>query len=137
MIPGSKLNGKVSIPHFLRSTQSNLSLSATADPRCYHGDLRISTGLALLHGLNSIIPYAAHVKVPLRIVHGSNDRVTDHTRSIEFVDAVIDAGHVHDVTCEIYEGYEHLMLKVGVDAQDDEKRQRVLRDMESWFVERV
>jgi acylglycerol lipase len=79
--------------------------------------------------------------VPLRIVHGSNDRTTDHSRSVEFVKAVLDAGHAYghdpDASCQIYQGYEHVMLKVGIDEADDEKRQRVLRDLESWFAARV
>jgi acylglycerol lipase len=111
------------------------------DPRCYHGNLRISTGLSLLRGFTSLLPSAARLNVPLRVVHGSNDRATDHSRSIEFVKAVQDAGraygHDPDASCEIYQGYEHVMLKVGSDAADDEKRQRVLRDSESWFAARV
>lgn len=111
------------------------------DPRCYHGNLRIATGLSLLRGLGSLLPSAARLNVPLRIVHGSNDRATDHSRSVEFVKAVKDAGraydHTPDASCEVYQGYEHVMLKVGVDAADDEKRQCVLKDMESWFAARV
>lgn len=79
--------------------------------------------------------------MPLRIVHGSNDRATDHARSVEFVKAVVDAGRAYgcdpDASCEVYQGYEHVMMKVGIDAADDEKRQRVLRDLESWLAARV
>lgn len=45
--------------------------------------------------------------------------------------------HVPDAKCVIYEGYEHCMLKVGIDEADDEKRQRVLKDMKAWLEERV
>lgn len=81
------------------------------------------------------------LNVPLRIVHGAKDRATDHTRSVEFVQAVKNTGraydHVPDASCEIYEGYEHVMLKVGYDKEDDVKRQVVLRDMEGWFAARA
>jgi len=111
------------------------------DSRCYHGDLRIATGLSLLRGFSSLLPSAARFNVPLRIVHGSKDRATDHSRSVEFVKAVVDAGraygHEPDATCQIYQNYEHVMLKVGIDTADDEKRQRVLKDLERWLVTRV
>lgn len=74
-------------------------------------------------------------------MHGEKDRATDHFRSVEFVKAVVTAakgyGHVADAECEIYAGYEHVMLKVGVDREDDKKRQAVLDDMEKWFYARV
>lgn len=108
---------------------------------CYHGVVRIATGLSLLRGLNSLLPSASLLNVPIRIVHGSKDRVTDHGRSVEFINAVKNAGraydHIPDASVTIYQGYEHVMLKVGVDAQDDAKRQAVLRDLESWIAERA
>lgn len=112
-----------------------------ADNMCYHGDLRIATGLSLLLGLNALIPSASVLNVPIRIVHGGKDRATDHSRSVLFIQAVINAGraydHTPDASCQIYEDYEHVMLKVGNDKEDDERRQVVLRDMEGWISERV
>ena len=76
---------------------------------------------------------AASFTTPFRIIHGNHDRVTSHLHSVKFLEA---AGS-RDKELEIYEGYEHVMMKVGVDEKDDEQRQRVLKDMETWFLQRV
>ncbi|KAF9506660.1 hypothetical protein BS47DRAFT_1352545 [Hydnum rufescens UP504] len=102
-----------------------------ADERSYRGNMRIATGFALLEGSSALLNSAPSLSVPLRIVHGSHDRATDHRRSVEFYKST------PDVQCKIYEGYEHVMLKVGVDAADDAKRQAVLADMENWLSEKL
>lgn len=79
------------------------------------------------------MPIAPSFTTPLRIVHGSHDRATDHQRSVEFAEKVASK----DKSYEVYEGYEHVMLKVGVDQKDDEKRERVLADMAKWLGERI
>ena len=61
------------------------------------------------------------------------DRVTSHHHSVEFYEA---AGS-KDKELKIYEGYEHVMLKVGIDQEDDEKRQRALLDLETWLLKRA
>jgi acylglycerol lipase len=103
--------------------------------------MRIATGFALLEGSAAVLKSAPSLSVPLRIVHGSHDRATDHRRSVEFVQAIVAATAEHerkpDVQCKIYEGYEHVMLKVGVDDADDAKRQAVLADMENWLSEKL
>ncbi|KAF8315833.1 alpha/beta-hydrolase [Clavulina sp. PMI_390] len=123
------------------SDDPRVEADAEADPRTYTGYLRISTGFALLFGLNTLIPSASVLNCPVRIVHGSRDRVTDHKRSIEFINAVNDAaaksGRKVDAACEIYDGYEHVMMKVGYDPDDDVKRQVVLKDMNEWMAERM
>lgn len=73
---------------------------------------------------------AASFTTPFRIIHGNHDRVTSHHHSIKFHEA---AGS-QSKELEIYEGCEHVMLKVGIDKTDDEQRQRVLKDMETWFL---
>jgi acylglycerol lipase len=76
---------------------------------------------------------AASFTTPFRIIHGDHDRATSHRHSIKFFEA---AGS-QDKELEIYEGYEHVMTKVGVDEKDDEKRQRVLKDMGTWLLKRI
>ncbi len=103
--------------------------------------MRVATGFALLEGLGALLPTASKVDFRLRISHGAKDRATDHRRSVDFVAAVKAAAKEHDrpvdVECQIWDGYEHVMLKVGRDEEDDAKRQAVLADMEQWFSERV
>ena len=94
-----------------------------------------------MEGSIALLLSAPSLSVPFRIVHGSHDRTTDHKRSVEFVQAIVTAAkayeHVPDAQCKIYEGYEHVMLKVGIDEADDAKRQVILADMEVWLSERL
>ena len=106
----------------------------TADPRGYHGNIRIATGLTMLLFMTYLTPeVAASFTTPFRIIHGNHDRVTSHQHSVKFHEA---AGS-QEKELEVYEGYEHVMLKVGVDEKDDEQRQRALMDMEAWLLKRV
>jgi alpha-beta hydrolase superfamily lysophospholipase len=90
-------------------------------------------GLAFLVGLDAVMTNAANFRTPIRIAHGSLDRVTDHRRSPEFINNCSST----DKQCKIYEGYQHAMLKVGYDEEDDIKRQVVLADAEKWLGERL
>jgi len=78
---------------------------------------------------------------PFRIVHGTNDRVTSYKLSEAFVSACKTdekiVGKPRDQELVLFEDYEHIMLKVGVDGEDDEKRQKVLKDMEAWLETRA
>ncbi|OXG93101.1 lysophospholipase [Cryptococcus neoformans A2-102-5] len=103
-----------------------------ADPLCYHGMLRVGTGLACLEGMIELQDRAEEINVPIRLVHGNKDRATSHKGTLRLFDRLPN----EDKEIEIYDGYEHVMLKLGVDAMDDEKRQRVLADWRSWLVQR-
>ncbi|KZT38508.1 alpha/beta-hydrolase [Sistotremastrum suecicum HHB10207 ss-3] len=104
-----------------------------ADPRTYHGNLRISTGLSLLQGLTHLSLRAPLFRTPLRILHGSNDRVTSPLSSQKFVK---DCGTAEgEKSIGVWEGYEHVMMRVGRrDVEgDDRGRERVLEDMVGWL----
>lgn len=106
----------------------------TADPRGYHGYLRIATGLTVRACTSYLTQTVATAfNTPFRIIHGNHDRVTSHHYSVKFYEA---AGS-QDKEVGIYEGYEHVMTKVGVDQKDDEQRQRTLKDMETWLLKRA
>ncbi|WRT67175.1 uncharacterized protein IL334_004141 [Kwoniella shivajii] len=72
------------------------------------------------------------INVPIRLVHGNKDRATTHIGTLKLFDRLPN----EDKEIEIFDGYEHVMLKVGIDAKDDEKRQRVLADWRSWLLQR-
>ncbi|KAJ9100231.1 hypothetical protein QFC20_005508 [Naganishia adeliensis] len=103
------------------------------DPLTYQGKLRASTGLSLLHGLNQLAKRAEEITLPIRIVHGDHDRATSHLATMSFSDRIASK----DKELKIYEGYEHVMCKVGIDEDDDHKRQAVLKDWKSWLLKRV
>ncbi|WVQ98766.1 hypothetical protein IAU59_005897 [Kwoniella sp. CBS 9459] len=103
-----------------------------ADPLCYSGMLRIGTGLAALEGMLELERRAEEINAPIRLVHGNKDRATSHLGTLRIFDRLPN----EDKEIEIYDGYEHVMLKVGIDEADDEKRQRVLADWRSWLLQR-
>lgn len=55
-----------------------------ADPQTYHGNLRVATGLQLLHGMYHLRSAMAHFKMPVLLCHGKRDRVTEWQGSEEF-----------------------------------------------------
>ncbi|WOO84476.1 Caffeoylshikimate esterase [Vanrija pseudolonga] len=103
-----------------------------ADPLCYHGLLRVGTGLSLLDGMIEVQKDAEGIDAPIRLVHGNADRATSYHGTEKLFARLPNK----DKQITIYDGYEHVMLKVGIDAADDEKRQRVLADWRSWLIER-
>ncbi|KAK1924824.1 Alpha/Beta hydrolase protein [Papiliotrema laurentii] len=103
-----------------------------ADPLCYHGWLRVATGFSLLSGMTELDKSAEKIDIPIRIIHGSSDRVTSHLGTQKLFNRLPNK----DKQFEVYEGYEHVMLRIGHDEKDDEERQRVLADWESWLLER-
>ncbi|ORY27166.1 lysophospholipase [Naematelia encephala] len=102
------------------------------DPLCYHGYLRVGTGLSLLDGMLELQRRAEEIDIPIRLVHGSADRATSHVGTLKLFDRLPN----EDKEVEVFEGYEHVMLKVGRDEQDDQKRQRVLEDWRNWLLKR-
>ncbi|KAI9638156.1 lysophospholipase [Dioszegia hungarica] len=103
-----------------------------ADPICYHGLLRVATGLSCLEGMDELMARAKEIDAPIKIIHGSSDRATSHLGTLKLFGMLPH----EDKEIEIYEGYEHVMTKVGIDAADDAKRQRVLADWLSWMTKR-
>ncbi|GAA6031179.1 hypothetical protein JCM8097_004045 [Rhodosporidiobolus ruineniae] len=100
-----------------------------ADPQTYHGKLRIATGLAILQGLTDVNAKMEHLKVPFLLCHGTGDRVTSPSGS----QALHTLASSPDKSLELYEGYEHILLRKGRDEEDDGRRQRVLGDMRGWL----
>ncbi len=84
---------------------------------------------------------AAHSAI--RLIHGTSDRATSPAATQRLFHRLPH----EDKEFELYEGYEHgegcevapltaVMLKVGIDEADDEKRQRVLKDWTEWLLAR-
>ncbi|ODO03330.1 lysophospholipase [Cryptococcus wingfieldii CBS 7118] len=99
---------------------------------CYHGMLRVGTGLACLEGMTELEKRAHEIDVPIRLVHGNKDRATSHEGTLRLFDRLLN----DDKELEIYDGYEHVMLRLGSNEEDDKQRQKVLDDMRSWLLQR-
>ncbi|KAG0149610.1 hypothetical protein CROQUDRAFT_653436 [Cronartium quercuum f. sp. fusiforme G11] len=103
-----------------------------ADPQTYHGNVRIATGLAILKALLFTDRYMAEITLPFRVMHGDCDRVT----SVEGSKRFFQVAKSVDKEIRVYSRTEHIMLRVGRDESDDQKRQEILSEMIDW-IERI
>ncbi|KAJ9127780.1 hypothetical protein QFC24_000063 [Naganishia onofrii] len=122
-------------PLDLISDDARVPAEFRQDPMNYTGKLRIATGIALLNAFTETVDNAAFTKTPIRLLHGDSDRTTSHKASMEYMEKVTSA----DKSIKIYEGYQHVMVKV-VDGQSEEadfaKNSAVLNDWKTWLLER-
>ncbi|SPO19723.1 uncharacterized protein UTRI_00114_B [Ustilago trichophora] len=104
------------------------------DPLTYKGKVRISTGLAILDGIDDLASKAHLITCPLTIHHGANDRVTDPNGSKEFFKKV--GTKDDEKSIKIWPGYEHVMMKhvEGMSEEDTEKTRAVLTEIGDWLV---
>ncbi|CDZ96466.1 Lysophospholipase [Phaffia rhodozyma] len=108
-------------------------ISFLLNPQPYHGPLRIGTGLAIAQGIDDLAPRAKEIRLPIKVIHGSADRITSPEGSKDFFERVSS----QDLEFEIWPGYEHVMMKVGYDREDDQPRQKTLESWYAWIAERV
>ncbi|KAM0750727.1 lysophospholipase [Meredithblackwellia eburnea MCA 4105] len=99
------------------------------DPGTYHGKLRVGTGLAILRAIDNLNREMSHLTVPFALFHGTGDRVTSYKGS----EKLYKEASSTDKKLFLYEGYEHILVRVGKDEKDDYRRQRVLGDMLQWL----
>jgi len=100
-----------------------------SDPQSYHGNLRISTGLAILTAFIETTERAKEIDIPFKVLHGTGDRVTSYHGSERLYAEAIST----DKEIQLFEGYEHVLLRKGKDAKDDVRRQIVLQSMLDWL----
>ncbi|SPC65088.1 uncharacterized protein UHOD_00136 [Ustilago sp. UG-2017b] len=107
------------------------------DPLTYKGKVRVSTGLAILDGIDDLAEKAHLITCPLTIHHGANDRVTDPNGSKQFYEKL--GTPEGEKKIKIWEGYEHVMMKhvEGMSKEDTEKTMVVLREIGDWLVEQA
>jgi hypothetical protein len=133
------------------SPAARVEISFLANPQPYHGPLRIATGLTIANALVDFERFAPELTVPIKAIHGADDRITDPKSTERFIGLVSSA----DKEVEIWPGYEvrrpslrpplswklessrlvcllkqHVMNAVGYDHEMDAPRQKTLQ---SWF----
>ncbi|PWZ02965.1 alpha/beta-hydrolase [Testicularia cyperi] len=104
------------------------------DPMTYKGKVRISTGLAILDGIDDLAAKAHLIQCPIAIHHGENDRVTDPKGSLSFFERI--STKPDQKTIKIWPGYEHVMMKhvQGMSEDDSKKTKAVLHEIADWLV---
>lgn len=81
---------------------ARVELSFLLNPQSYHGPLRIATGLTIANSLVGFEKHAAEIEVPIKAIHGADDRITNPKSTEQFIR---DCKSV-DKEVEIWPGYE-------------------------------
>jgi acylglycerol lipase len=96
------------------------------DPLIYKGGLRARTGYIILQNSLDLIDHAEAFAMPLLVMHGTADEVTDPEGSHLLFDAASSA----DKTLMLYDGFYHELL-------NDRGSEQVVEDLVGWLDERA
>lgn len=102
------------------------------DPQVCHCRVRAATGLAILKALLFTDKYMGEITLPFRVMHGDSDRVT----SVDGSKKLFELAKSKDKDIMICPRTEHIMLRIGRDKIDDQKRQLIICEMLNW-IERI
>ena len=92
------------------------------DPLNYTGKISARLGAELLNEIQSLPAQISKITLPILIMHGSADRLSDPASSKTLFDGVSSK----DKTLKYYEGFYHEIF-------NDAQRQQVFADMEEWL----
>jgi alpha-beta hydrolase superfamily lysophospholipase len=92
------------------------------DPLNYTGKLSARVGAELLKTMEMLQSRLSEITLPLLIMQGSQDRISDPSSSKLLFDGVSSK----DKTMKIYEGFYHEIF-------NDPERQQVFSDIEAWL----
>lgn len=92
------------------------------DPLVYTGKLRARWGAELLKTMNKLQSTISELSLPILILQGTADRISDPSGSKMLFDGVGSK----DKTLKLYEGFYHEIF-------NDPERQQVFLDMENWL----
>ena len=92
------------------------------DPLNYRAGVPARTGQELITAMNRIQVQMGTITLPILIMHGSGDKMTDPGGSQELYDAVSSK----DKTIKLYNGFYH-------EIHNDPEKQQVLDDIINWI----
>ncbi len=96
------------------------------DPLVYRGKIRARMGAELIRTTRELPARLGEIKLPILIMHGSEDRLSDPAGSRILYEHVGS----EDKTLKIYEGYYH-------EIYNEPEREQVFKDMEEWLSSRI
>ena len=96
------------------------------DPLVYHGRLPVRTGAEILRAGRLIRRRAVALELPLLVLHGTDDVITNAPASRQFFDNVV----ARDKTLKIYDGLYH-------DLFHEPEKEQVTADLIVWLEARV
>jgi acylglycerol lipase len=92
------------------------------DPLNYTGKLSARVGAELLKTMDQLRSSIAELSLPILIMHGTGDRISDPSSS----QMIYDGASSRDKTLKLYDGFYHEIF-------NDPGRQQVFSDMENWL----
>ena len=108
------------------SRRREVVLQNQRDPFVYQPAAPVRTGAALIEGAAEAQREAPFVRVPLLVMHGSADGITDPAGSRRFVESARSS----DKTLQVYPGLYH-------DLWNEPERAKLTRDLVDWLVARL
>jgi alpha-beta hydrolase superfamily lysophospholipase len=96
------------------------------DPLVYRGKIRARLGAELIKAIQILLPQMSKIYLPILIMHGTADRLSDPRGSEILYDRVSS----RDKTLKLYDGFYHEIF-------NEPGREQVFADMEAWLVVRV
>ena len=108
------------------SRDTEVTARHTQDPFVYHGRIPARTGAELLKGAHIAHQNLENITLPVLILHGAQDTITDPQGSQD----LHDRAQSQDKTLIFYENLRHEIL-------NEPERDRVLNDIETWIAQRI
>lgn len=97
-----------------------------ADPLVYTGKISAGLGAALIGAMQSFPDRYHELRLPVLLLHGTDDQLADIAGSRELEAKAVDA----DLTAHYYDGLYHEVF-------NEPERERVLSDLTSWLDDHV
>ncbi len=96
------------------------------DPLVYRGKISARLGAELISAMQELTRKMSQIKLPILIMHGTDDRLCDPEGSLMLYERVSSP----DKTLKLYDGLYHEIF-------NEPEREQVFRDMEAWLDARV
>lgn len=105
------------------ATSPAVAKAYKADP-LVHNQISVAAGLSMLHGAQNLDAFTGEFPVPVLLMHGSADRITDFQGSASLAERCTG-----DVQLELWEGYYHELHNEPVGRE-------VMEKTAAWVLER-
>jgi len=96
------------------------------DPLVYQGGILARTGSEIKKGIKHIKENMDQITIPILIMHGTSDRLSDPAGSRQLYNGIISS----DKTLILYENYYHEIL-------NELGKEKVMQDIIQWINERL
>ncbi len=96
------------------------------DPLVYRGKISARLGFELIRAMQELKRQMPQIKLPILIMHGTDDRLCDPEGSLMLYERVSSP----DKTLKLYDGFYHEIF-------NEPEREHVFRDVEAWLAARM